>query len=227
MDEQNRRATDRLAKLSSERTALAKSSGISEQNFSVITTWVTMVCHHKRMEVPDEQTFRMTWLEPLKSYRPAVIDAAFRDYLQTGAGEFFDIHAITGRCNAILARNEGDRPAVLGCELCRRNGTGNGFVWTDVFRRKLEACPCREDASLRTPPPPKPEEFDRSDFIQDAQRQLAAHTFPPEPKPHPAPIAPPASAEESQHVFEEAVKALSPEARRQVEEAMRRTGLTK
>ena len=42
------------------------------------------------------------WLEPLSSYRPDVIDRAFRDYLADGVGEWFDVHAIIRRCQAIM-----------------------------------------------------------------------------------------------------------------------------
>lgn len=224
MDNNSRQAAEQLVRLSSGKIERARSLAISEEGFLAITTWVTMVCHHKRMEVPDDRTFEMTWLEPLSSYHPSLLDEAFRDYLQTGRGEFFDVHAITGRCSDILARREGEKntPA-LGCDQCRTNGTGNGFVWADDGRTKLSACPCRANQDLRSPAPPKPDGCDMSADLTSTQKQLEGIATWPTNKPVKAIIAPPAETDEQARHFEAAIANLSPEARAQVERAIQRT----
>lgn len=159
-----------LARRSSESSAIEVSSKISRENFMAITSWVTMICEHKRMEMPQATTLERTWLEPLKSYRPSVIDWAFRDYLSNGEGEFFEVHAITKRCKLYLAQQEGDRSGLpKGCVNCR----WTGFIYTDQQMRRVRPCPCRKDPKLQTPYP-MPTECDYSDVVEMAKETLSS-----------------------------------------------------
>jgi hypothetical protein len=93
--------TDSLARQNSGEITIEPLSPISPDVFTVVTAWVGMIHRSKNMQMPEENVLLLVWLEPLSSYRPEVIDQAFRGYLADGVGEWFDVHAIIRRCQAI------------------------------------------------------------------------------------------------------------------------------
>jgi hypothetical protein len=114
---------------------------------------------------------KLTWLEPLSSFRRSAIDYAFRDYLRNGVGEFFDVHAIVRRCNQYNSLeynqiNSGPK----GCIQCR----WTGFIYTDQSMKRVKPCACRKDPSLRSEPP-KPEEMDYSNVVEMVKETLVGH----------------------------------------------------
>ena len=90
-----------LARRSSEQFTIEPLSKIPFEHSTVIVAWVTMIYEHKQMPLPERNVLMLTWLEPLSSFPLKSIDLAFRDYLRNGAGEWFEVHAITKRCEAM------------------------------------------------------------------------------------------------------------------------------
>ena len=87
----------------------------------------------------------LTWLEPLSCFPQSAIDYAFRDYLRNGSGEWFDIHAITKRCQTFCDAEEAKRPSFVPCGKCRE-----GWVQTEQFSERLgHNAPCMTSCECR------------------------------------------------------------------------------